>query len=389
MINQAKVQNIILRPIFIMPLAPHYPRKTRRGLKLWLIHTTLTNCHKMAMATSVSGQVPVKVLHRDGSISNSLIMDQALSDWPPLKAPEGCAPPNTHIQRGLLADWGFAAVFEDTEENILDDDDHYFGLKPGDVQKLQELVKSMLSTVNHEEEIIRSNQSVYLPDSFLRHNQPEWTLDVAEERSEGWQVDNGNHVLERTGTEPFMAVEVQNAQPGDWIQHTAHHNLQLFYYTLLAMCVLMVKPYEMKDVNAKEKDDIKKWLSPEFTSMFTRSDSAFHKYQTFGRVDGLSLFLQNYVSEYFAFMIPYFKHLCKVRFGSTLFLSKRCVEAGPPPFFVLSYASHGNVLDILGEALEEIQCNERWKNLRRPFSRLSGFVHHLDLWRSNDEQFAF
>ncbi|EGO22648.1 hypothetical protein SERLADRAFT_440668 [Serpula lacrymans var. lacrymans S7.9] len=229
--------------------------------------------HKMAMATSVSGQVPVKVLHRDGSISNSLIMDQALSDWPPLKAPEGCAPPNTHIWRGLLADWGFAAVFEDTEElaehsdnsnehsndvsEDSDQDDHYFGLKSGDVQKLQD---------------------VYSSDSFLCHNQPEWTLDVAEGTlddviqqlsKEGWQ-----------GTEPFMAVEVQNAQPGDWIQHTAHHDLESFYYVLLAMCVLMVKPYEIKDADAKEKDDIKKWLNPEFTSMFTRSDAAFHKYQT-------------------------------------------------------------------------------------------------------------
>ncbi|EGO29505.1 hypothetical protein SERLADRAFT_433485 [Serpula lacrymans var. lacrymans S7.9] len=112
-------------------------------------------------------------------------------------------------------------------------------------------------------------------------------------------------------------------------------------------------------------------------------------YQTFGRVNGLSLFLENNVSEYSAFMIPYFKRLCKVLFGSTLFLLKRFVEAGPPPFFVLSHASHDNVLDILGEALEESQRNERWKDLRRPFSRASGFVHHLDLWRSDDEQFAF
>ncbi|EGO02485.1 hypothetical protein SERLA73DRAFT_150220 [Serpula lacrymans var. lacrymans S7.3] len=215
----------------------------------------------MAMATSVSGQVPVKVLHQDGSINNSLIVDQALPDWPPLKAPEGCAPPDTHIQRGLLADWGFAAVFEDTEElaehsdnsnnhsnnskEHLDDvsedsdqDDHYFGLNPGDVQKLQELLSK-----------------------------------------EGWQVGNRNHVLEHT-------------------------------------------PYEMKDADAKEKDDIKKWLNSEFTSMLTRSDAAFHKYQTFGRVDSLSLFLENNVSEYFPFMIPYFKRLCKVWFGSTLFLSK-------------------------------------------------------------------
>ncbi|EGO02515.1 hypothetical protein SERLA73DRAFT_150236 [Serpula lacrymans var. lacrymans S7.3] len=263
----------------------------------------------MAMTTSVSGQVPVKVLHRDGSISNSLIVDQALSDWPPLKAPEGCVPPNTHIWRGLHADWGFAAVFEDTEElaehsddskersddvsEDSDQDDHYFGLKFGDIQKLQELVKSMLFTINHEEETIHSDQK--------------GTLDE--------------------GTEPFMAVEVQNAQPGDWIQHTAHHNLELFYYVLLAMCVLMVKPYEMKDADAKEKDNMKKWLNPEFTSMFTHSDTAFHKYQTFGRVNGLSLFLENNVSEYFTFMIPYFKRLCKVLFGSTLFLSKKFVEA--------------------------------------------------------------
>ncbi|EGO28247.1 hypothetical protein SERLADRAFT_434124 [Serpula lacrymans var. lacrymans S7.9] len=318
----------------------------------------------MAMTTSVSGQVPVKVLHRDGSISNSLIVDQALSDWPPLKAPEGCVPPNTHIWRGLHADWGFAAVFEDTEElaehsddskersddvsEDSDQDDHYFGLKFGDIQKLQELVKSMLFTINHEEETIHSDQSIYLSDSF-------YVIINLSLSKEGWQVGNGNHVFERTGTEPFMAVEVQNAQPGDWIQHTAHHNLELFYYVLLAMCVLMVKPYEMKDADAKEKDNMKKWLNPEFTSMFTHSDTAFHKYQTFGRVNGLSLFLENNVSEYFTFMIPYFKRLCKVLFGSTLFLSKKFVEAGPPPFFVLLHASHDNVLDILGEALEEIQ----------------------------------
>ncbi|EGO04269.1 hypothetical protein SERLA73DRAFT_148852 [Serpula lacrymans var. lacrymans S7.3] len=198
----------------------------------------------MAMVTSVSGQVPVKVLHWDDSIRNSL---------------------------------------------------------------------------NHKKEIIRSDQSIYSSDSFLRHNQPEWTLDVAEGTldeviqqlsKEGWQVGNGNHVLE-------------------------------------------------------------------------------HTYQTFGRVNGLSLFLENNVSEYFAFMIPYFKCLCKVLFGSTLLLSKSFVEAGPPSFFVLLHAFHDNVLNILGEALEEIQRNERWKDLRRPFSTPSGFVHHLDLWRSDNKQFAF
>ncbi|EGO30203.1 hypothetical protein SERLADRAFT_404484 [Serpula lacrymans var. lacrymans S7.9] len=181
----------------------------------------------MAMVTSVSGQVPVKVLHWDDSIRNSL---------------------------------------------------------------------------NHKKEIIRSDQSIYSSDSFLRHNQPEWTLDVAEGTldeviqqlsKEGWQVGNGNHVLE-------------------------------------------------------------------------------HTYQTFGRVNGLSLFLENNVSEYFAFMIPYFKCLCKVLFGSTLLLSKSFVEAGPPSFFVLLHAFHDNVLNILGEALEEIQRNERWKDLRRPFSTPSG-----------------
>ncbi|EGO30795.1 hypothetical protein SERLADRAFT_404808 [Serpula lacrymans var. lacrymans S7.9] len=252
----------------------------------------------MAMVTSVSGQVSVKVLHQDGSISNSLIVDQALSDWPFLKAPEGCAPPNTHIRRGLLADWGFVAVFEDTEElaehsddskkrtdNVSEDsdqNDHYFGFKSGGVQKLQELVKSMLSTFNHEEEIIRSDQKGTLDEVIQQLSK------------EGWQVGNGNHVLECT-------------------------------------------PYEMKDADAKEKDNIKEWLNPDFTSMFTRSDAAFHKYQTFGRVDGLSLFLEN----------------------------NRFVEAGPPPFFVLLHASHDNVFDILGEALEEIQCNEKWKQIIR------------------------
>ncbi|EGO28326.1 hypothetical protein SERLADRAFT_405909 [Serpula lacrymans var. lacrymans S7.9] len=293
--------------------------------------------HKNMMATSVSGQVPVKVLHRDGSISNSLIVDQALSDWPPLKAPEGRAPPNTHIQRGLQTGdlQLYLKILKNKVSEDSDQDDHYFGLKSGDIQKLQELVKSKLSTVNHEEETL---------------DVAEGTLDevmvIQQLSKEGRQVGNRNHVLERT-------------------------------------------LYEMKDADAKEKDNIKKWLNPKFTSMFTRSDTTFHKYWTCGRVNGLSVFLENNISEYFAFIIPYFKRLCKVLFGSTLFLSKRFVEAGPPPFFILLHVFHDNILNILREALEEIQCNETWKDLRRPFSRPSGFVHYLDLWRSNDKQFAF
>ncbi|EGO02483.1 hypothetical protein SERLA73DRAFT_69986 [Serpula lacrymans var. lacrymans S7.3] len=92
-----------------------------------------------------------------------------------------------------------------------------------------------------------------------------------------------------------MAVEIQNAQPGEPIQHTAHHDLESFYYIILAMCILLEQPYQFKDEVFMERKVIRKWLNHEFDTKFTCADAAHHKFTTFGKADNLRSFLDGHI----------------------------------------------------------------------------------------------
>ncbi|EGO00405.1 hypothetical protein SERLA73DRAFT_73125 [Serpula lacrymans var. lacrymans S7.3] len=273
-------------------------------------------------SSPVGNTFPVRTLYRDDSTSNSLIVDQKNSDWPPLQVKAGCMPPHECICCGLLADWGFAAAIPKIKEEFsqlnlsqFDKEDAVFDEGSSEASSEEEdpahhdckakMLDAMLKRVAQQHSVIQQAQGSFANTSIHGHNVPGWEMEVtggtAHETFEllagqGWAVDNGNHVLERTGTEPFMAVEIQNTQPGEPIQHAAHHDLESFYYIILAMCVLLEQPYQFKDKVFMEREVIRKWLNPEFDTKFTHADAAHHKFTTFGKADNLHSFLDGHTS---------------------------------------------------------------------------------------------
>ncbi|EGO04233.1 hypothetical protein SERLA73DRAFT_67941 [Serpula lacrymans var. lacrymans S7.3] len=378
--------------------------------------------HKMAYSSinyfsPVGNTFPVRILYRDGSTSNLLIVDQKNSDWPPLQVKADCRPPHECIRCGLLADWGFAAAIpkikegEFSQSNLsqFDKEDAVFdeGLfevsseeeDPARHDRKAKMLDTMLKRVAQQQSVIQQAQGSFANTSIHGHNVPGWEMEVARGTAhetfellvgQGWAVDNGNHVLERTGTEPFMAVEIQNAQPGEPIQHAAHHDVESFYYIILAMCVLLEQPYQFKDKVFMEWEVIRKWLNPEFNTKYTHADAAHHKFTTFGKADNLCSFLDGHISTYFKFMTPYFERLRSTIFDSAMFIPERFIKLGPAPFLVLTPTTHNSILQIFHEALNVIQTSrKKLTHLRQPLIRPEGFIPHLDLWRSSDDRFKF
>ncbi|EGO30172.1 hypothetical protein SERLADRAFT_404465 [Serpula lacrymans var. lacrymans S7.9] len=310
--------------------------------------------HKMAYSSinyfsPVGNTFPVRILYRDGS-----------TNW-------GFAAAIPKIKEGEFSQSNLSqfdkedAVFDEGLFEVSSEEED-----PARHDRKAKMLDTMLKRVAQQQSVIQQAQGSFANTSIHGHNVPGWEMEVARGTAhetfellvgQGWAVDNGNHVLERTGTEPFMAVEIQNAQPGEPIQHAAHHDVESFYYIILAMCVLLEQPYQFKDKVFMEWEVIRKWLNPEFNTKYTHADAAHHKFTTFGKADNLCSFLDGHISTYFKFMTPYFERLRSTIFDSAMFIPERFIKLGPAPFLVLTPTTHNSILQIFHEALNQQEDN--------------------------------
>ncbi|EGO28400.1 hypothetical protein SERLADRAFT_405948 [Serpula lacrymans var. lacrymans S7.9] len=250
------------------------------------------------------------------------------------------------------------------------------------------ILDAMLKKVVQQQDIIQQAQTSFSSTSIRSHNVLGWEIEVA--LGTAHETFEGLAGQGWAGTEPFMAVEIQNTQPGEPIQHAAHHDLESFYYIILAICALLEQPYQFKVATFMEQEVIRKWLNPELDNKFTRVDVDHHKFTMFSKADNLRSFLNGHISHYFVFIVLYLERLCSTIFGSAIFVPERFVKLGPAPFFVLTPTTHTSVLQILLDTLCAIQGSKKmWRKLRQPFARPKGFVPHLDLWCSSDDKFKF
>ncbi|KAF8546898.1 hypothetical protein OG21DRAFT_1490718 [Imleria badia] len=172
----------------------------------------------------------VHILHHDISLFNLLFVLAIHSDLSHdfldrvLQGPKKVvvqAKIQTLLHRGHLGDWGYAVPTDDSPRE---------GPTPS-------------ATGIH---VSSGDALLSLPDLKNTHNIM-ITIPVADKPlpSDSCLSINASP-LHRTGTWAWMAVELSHVGPGTPVVHRAHHDLESFFYILLAICLLYDEPGELK-----------------------------------------------------------------------------------------------------------------------------------------------
>ncbi|KAF8449209.1 hypothetical protein L210DRAFT_3640833 [Boletus edulis BED1] len=108
--------------------------------------------------------------------------------------------------------------------------------------------------------------------------------------------------LHCTGTWAWMAAELSHVGSGMPVVHRAHHDLELFFYILLAICLLYDEPAKLKPA---------KVLSQSFDPFFTITKPSTLNVVTIQSDFGWTTHMLPYVSSYFQPLIPLLEKIRK------------------------------------------------------------------------------
>ncbi|KAI6127268.1 hypothetical protein F5141DRAFT_1210630 [Pisolithus sp. B1] len=107
-------------------------------------------------------------------------------------------------------------------------------------------------------------------------------------------------LLHRTGTWAWMATELSHTVPGTLVVHQPHHDLESFFYILIAICLLYDTPGTTKPP---------KTLTKCFNPLFTISQPSIAKTLTIQSGFGWSALILPHISSYFQPLIPLLEEL--------------------------------------------------------------------------------
>lgn len=97
-----------------------------------------------------------------------------------------------------------------------------------------------------------------------------------------------------------MAAELSAVKPGTPVVHRAHHDLESFFYILLAICLLFDDPGKLKSP---------KVLSDCFDPYFSVSEPSNFKFTTIQSDFGWTTLIVPYISSYFGPLIPLLENI--------------------------------------------------------------------------------
>ncbi|KAI6021254.1 hypothetical protein EDC04DRAFT_2607232 [Pisolithus marmoratus] len=106
--------------------------------------------------------------------------------------------------------------------------------------------------------------------------------------------------LHHTGTWAWMATELSHTVPGIPVVHQPHHDLESFFYILIAICLLYDTPSATKSP---------KMLAKCFDPLFTMSKPSITKTLAIQSKFGWSALVLPYISSYFQPLIPLLEEL--------------------------------------------------------------------------------
>ncbi|KAI6023290.1 hypothetical protein EDC04DRAFT_2900615 [Pisolithus marmoratus] len=106
--------------------------------------------------------------------------------------------------------------------------------------------------------------------------------------------------LHHTGTWAWMATELSHTLPRTPVVHQPHHDLESFFYILIAICLLYDTPSTTKSP---------KMLAEYFDPLFTMSKASITKTLAIQSEFSWSALILPYISLYFQPLIPLLKEL--------------------------------------------------------------------------------
>ncbi|KAF8440257.1 hypothetical protein L210DRAFT_802559, partial [Boletus edulis BED1] len=178
--------------------------------------------------------------------------------------------------RGFLGDWGYAFPMYDSSCN---------NLTPSTTSGIH--VKGETAPLSLSD--LRDTHDIIIP--------------IAEEplpSNSGLSVDASP--LQCTGTWAWMATELSHIGPRTPVVHRDYHDLESFYYILLAICLLYDEPDKLKPA---------KTLSRCFDPYFAITQPSTLKVVTIQSDFGWTMLMITYISPYFQPLIPLLEKICK------------------------------------------------------------------------------
>ncbi|KAG2029035.1 hypothetical protein BDR03DRAFT_1018992 [Suillus americanus] len=248
-------------------------------LELLCVLRDLIRTHQEACSSIMDGKkTKLRMLHRDLSIWNLMMVSQARSDWPVDRQWHSTDLQNcwikldsnirSHIRRGLLIDWGFAAV-----ERVGGDSSSLTSKELKVYRPTERILPSTdMNVVLHEDDTIRHCLTgQWDPGDRGYHIPPLWKLEgqrISEMNTQSSPVsaidglvptDWVNDVLNKdvdeatsaTGTWPFVCMDVMTAwMLGKHMAIQPLHDLETLSISFTALCIWFSVPYCAKEVDA-------------------------------------------------------------------------------------------------------------------------------------------